>query len=181
MSVFSAAGFLGAAEADAYTAALLHLVGTQNPLQILRETPAALRSGLERITPSQLDTPEAVGKWSTRFVIGHLADSELVGAVRIRMVLAHDRPSLAPYDQDRWASRLHYDKTDVHEAVERFTVLRKANLALWGDATPAELARVGIHAERGEESLDKMRRIYAGHDLVHLHQLARIRICVTGQ
>lgn len=181
MSVLSASGFLTPAQADAYTAAILRLLGTQNPVQVLRETPTALRIALERIPADQLDRPEASGKWSTNIVLAHLADSELVGAVRTRMILAHDRPPLVPYDQDRWAEGLHYEKTEAHEALERFTVLRRANLALWERASPAELARVGVHAERGEESLEHMRRLYAGHDLAHLHQLARIRIVVTGQ
>lgn len=180
MSVLSASGFLSPGQADAYTAALLHLLGNQNPLQVLRETPEALERGLERLTPSQLDAHEAPGKWSTRMVLAHLADSELVGAFRIRMVMAHDRPPLLPYDQDLWASRLHYEKADIHESLGRFTTLRRANLRLWGAASPTELARVGVHAERGEESLDQMLRLYAGHDLAHLHQLARIRIVITG-
>jgi hypothetical protein len=44
-----------------------------------------------------------------------------------------------------------------------------------GNASPADLARVGIHAERGEETLADMIRLCAGHDLLHLAQLARIR------
>jgi hypothetical protein len=39
---------------------------------------------------------------------------------------------------------------------------------------------VGVHAERGEESVAHMIRLYAGHDLLHLRQLARIRGVVAG-
>jgi hypothetical protein len=97
------------------------------------------------------------------------------------MVLAHDRPALPPYDQDLWSSGLRYERSDVTETLERFTVLRRANVWLLEQCPPAALARVGLHAERGEESLDRMRRLYAGHDLAHLRQLTRIRIAVTGQ
>jgi hypothetical protein len=38
---------------------------------------------------------------------------------------------------------------------------------------------VGAHVERGEESLDRLRRLYAGHDLLHLNQIARIRQAVA--
>jgi hypothetical protein len=34
---------------------------------------------------------------------------------------------------------------------------------------------VGVHGERGEETLEHMRRLHAGHDLLHLQQLERIR------
>jgi hypothetical protein len=40
---------------------------------------------------------------------------------------------------------------------------------------------VGLHNERGEESLGHMRKLYAGHDLLHLRQLERIRERVQPQ
>jgi DinB superfamily len=181
MTVLSASGSITSSQADAYVEALLHLLGTQNPVQVLADTPAALRRALEQIPPVQLGTREAPGKWSTRMVLAHLADSELVGAFRLRMILTHDRPAIAAYDQDLWAARLKYEHSDAAASLERFTVLRHANLSLWANLSSAELARVGLHAERGEESLEQMRRLYAGHDLAHLHQLSRIRIVVTGQ
>jgi hypothetical protein len=36
-------------------------------------------------------------------------------------------------------------------------------------------ARVGIHSERGEESLGTMVALYAGHDRIHLEQIETIR------
>jgi hypothetical protein len=102
-----------------------------------------------------------------------------VGAFRLRLILAQDRPPLTPYDQDRWAGRLHYERATPEESLERFTVLRRANLLLWSPASDQELSRVGIHGERGEESVDRMRRLFAGHDLAHRRQLARIRAAVA--
>jgi hypothetical protein len=37
------------------------------------------------------------------------------------------------------------------------------------------LQRVGIHAERGEQTLAHMLKLQAGHDLLHLAQIERIR------
>jgi hypothetical protein len=108
-------------------------------------------------------------------VVQYLADSELVGGFRLRMVLAQERPPLTGYDQDLWASRLRYRDVEVRDAVDQFTVLRRANVHIWQQLSPTDLVRVGIHGERGEESLDLMRRLYAGHDLLHLQQLERIR------
>jgi len=41
--------------------------------------------------------------------------------------------------------------------------------------SPADLQRAGVHEERGEESVAHLMRLYAGHDRMHLQQLARIR------
>ena len=178
MSIFSATGFLTPADADAYTNHLFELLGDRDPLHVLAATPAALRQALDRITPARLDAREMPGKWSTRMVLAHLADSELVGAFRLRMIIAHDRPAIASYDQDQWANSLGYENADPTESIERFTALRKSNLKLW-DGPPERLARAGVHAERGEESVDRMRRLYAGHDLGHLRQLERIWMTVS--
>jgi hypothetical protein len=91
------------------------------------------------------------------------------------MVLAHERPELHGYDQDLWASRLHYREAEPQEALELFTILRHANLRLLDGADDIEMTRVAVHNERGEESVSQMIRLYAGHDLVHRRQIDRIR------
>ena len=179
MSVLSANGFLTPTQADDYIAALLGLLGDRDPIEVMGETPAALAALVARLSPAELLQPEAPGKWSIGQVVRHLADSELVGAFRLRLILAQDRPTLTPYDQDQWATRLGYAAADVRESLEQFTVLRRSNLRLWAPLTAADLGRVGLHGERGEESLDRMRRQYAGHDLAHLQQIERIRRRVT--
>jgi hypothetical protein len=37
-----------------------------------------------------------------------------------------------------------------------------------------EKARIGLHTERGEESMDLMLRMMAAHDLVHRRQIDRV-------
>jgi hypothetical protein len=37
-----------------------------------------------------------------------------------------------------------------------------------------------VHSERGEESLEHLRKLFAGHDLLHLNQIARIRQAIRG-
>ena len=179
MSVFTNPATGAAEHASAYVAAVLDLVGDREPASILRETPAALHRAIDGLSPAQLRQPERAGKWSVRHVLQHLADSEVVWAWRMRLILAQDRPQLTGYDQDLWAERLHYDEADPSDALELFTVLRRANLRLVERATPADLKRVGVHVERGEESLEHLRRLYAGHDLLHVRQIERVRRAVS--
>lgn len=158
-----------------YVAGLFEALGDRDPTAVLRETPAALERATTGLTDAQLRTPEAAGKWSVIEVAQHLADSELVGGFRFRMIVAHDAPELPGYDQDAWVSRLGYRKAKLEDAVGDFARLRAANLRLWASLAPSDLERVMVHSERGRESLGLMERIYAGHDLVHLRQIARIR------
>jgi hypothetical protein len=164
-----------AAQADVYVAALLEILGSRDPMEVLAEMPAALRKAVSGLTPEQEAMPERAGKWSVRQVVQHLADSDLVGGFRFRMVLAHEAPELPGYDQDLWAERLAYQDTDLATSLQDFSILRELNLRLLRRATPEDLQRVMRHAERGDEPLGHMIKLYAGHDLVHLRQIARIR------
>jgi uncharacterized damage-inducible protein DinB len=174
MSVFTNPASGSAGQAASYIAAVLELLGSKDPTEVLCGTPPALRKTLNGNTRSQITTPEAPGKWSVRQVVQHLADSELVWSYRLRMVLSQERPRLTGYDQDLWTERLHYYDADCTQALAEFTLLRESNLRLLGRATPRDLERVGIHDERGEESVSHMMRLYAGHDILHLRQIGRI-------
>jgi hypothetical protein len=175
MSVFTNPAGAAIEHARAYVSAILELLGDQDPLAVLRETP----NQLERIATTTLRhvlaRPEAPGKWSMGQVLAHLADSDLVWGWRLRLILAQDRPPLTGYDQDKWADRLGYADIDPRDSVAQFSILRKGNLRLVGIATPEDMQRVGVHVERGEESLAHQLKLYAGHDILHLNQLERIR------
>jgi hypothetical protein len=179
MSIFTNPASRSAEDSRAYTEAILGLLGAQDPIPVLGETAAALRRAIAGLSPMQLRQLEAPGKWACNQVVQHLADSDLVWGYRMRMVIAQDRPVLTGYDQDRWAERLGYAFTDVERAIEDFAVLRRSNLDLLHRLQPADLDRVGVHAERGEESIAHMMRLYAGHDILHLRQLDRIRAAVS--
>ena len=181
MSVFTNSASRSIEQARGYTAAVLELLGTRDPTDVLERTPDAVRGAIAGVSDARLSEPESPGKWSLRHVVQHLADSDLVWGYRVRLVLAQERPPLTGYDQDLWSDRLHYDRLPIDEALDRFTVLRRSNLRLLANATPDDLQRVGVHAERGEESVGHIIRMYAGHDLLHLRQLARIREAVESR
>ena len=94
MSVFTNPATGAAEHAAAYTRAILELLGDRDPHKVLRTTMAARPAEIEGLSSSQLRQPEAPGKWSTRQVVLHLADSEVVFAWRVRLVLAHDQPPI---------------------------------------------------------------------------------------
>jgi hypothetical protein len=180
MSEFANPAVGAPGQARAYTDAILGVLGQRDPFEVLRQTPGELRRALSGVAPRALSAPEAPGKWSMLQVVQHLADTELVGGFRWRMILAEDRPKLQGYDQDLWADRLRYAESDLATALGQFEALRRANLAILERTSPRERERVGLHSERGEESVAHMIRMYAGHDLVHLRQIARVRRAVTG-
>jgi hypothetical protein len=158
-----------------YPKAVLGLLGDRDPIEVLRDTPGAAARVVATLTPQKLRTPERDGKWSIAQVLRHLADSDVVWGWRMRLILAQDRPVITGFDQDLWAERLDYANADPNESLETFAVLRRDNLRLIEQATPEDLKRVGVHSERGEESAGHLVRLFAGHDLLHLNQIERIK------
>jgi len=181
MSVFTNPASASKEHAEAYIRAVLDLLGERDPLAVLRDTAAALRERTRGLSEAELSEREAPGKWSVRHVLRHMADSELVWAWRLRQILAADRPTLGGYDQDAWADRLGYADADPSESLDEFEAVRRSNLRLLEAAAPEDLDRVGVHVERGDESLRHQTRLYAGHDLLHLRQLDRIGATVGAR
>jgi uncharacterized damage-inducible protein DinB len=180
VSVFTNPAGGAADQARQYSSAILDLLGARDPLDVLNATSDALRAATAGLTATQLAQQERAGKWSIRHVLRHLADSEIVWAWRLRLVLAQDRPTITGYDQDAWAARLGYDDADAAESIAEFDLLRRGNLRLLQRAEPDDLQRAGVHVERGEESVERMMRLYAGHDLLHIRQIERIRATLAG-
>ena len=113
-------------------------------------------------------------KWSIAEIVAHLADAELVVGYRIRMTLGAPGTPIQAFDQDDWVVALHYEKRDVRDSLAQFRALREANLRLLKTLTPAQWKQYGIHSERGEESIELIVQMMAGHDLNHFGQIERI-------
>ena len=165
---------------DAYARRLLDRLGDRDWLEVLAAMPPLLRSAFDGLDDAVIRRPERPGKWSMIEVAHHLADSDMVAGFRVRMIVAHDRPPIVAYDQDLWAQRLRYRDAALADVLAQFAVLRDANVRLARSLTADELRRFGIHSERGAESAGYLLRLVAGHDLVHLDQLARIRAAVSS-
>lgn len=162
----------------AYQQTLLAALGDDDPAAAQAATPANVRTLLDDAAADLRTRPEPL-EWSVVELIGHMVDAELSSSARYRWILAEDEPDLMPYDQDRWANRLHSVDEPVDALLPVFDALRAANLRLWNEASAADRARIGQHLERGPESYELTFRLLAGHDRVHIAQaragLARIR------
>jgi hypothetical protein len=160
--------------AEAYIERMLSYIGTEDPWPVLAATAVRLRQLVDGRSLEALDWTDRPERWSTRQILAHLADAELVTAWRMRSILAVDGVPLQPFDQDTWADAFRYGESDAAESIALFDVNRRATLALLGRVDPARHRHAGMHAERGRESIDHLLRLYAGHDLNHVGQIERL-------
>ncbi len=156
---------------DRYREAL----GKDDPFLALFEAPQKLRKLLKGLTEKQLSRRPAPGKWSIKEIVAHLADGEVILGSRYRFIAAHDKPAIAGYDQDLFVEKLGVGNTTTDELLDDFEMARMLNTDLLARLPDEALDRVGIHSERGEESIWTIMTLYAGHDRVHLAQIETIR------
>ncbi len=123
----------------------------------------------------ELDFKPAENRWSVRQIACHLADSEIVGAMRIRLILAEENPTMGPYDQEAWAKNLDYGKRKLSQALETFRRLRVENYELLKDLPESAFARIGNHMERGVTSLRQQVQNATEHLESHVRQIQSVR------
>jgi DinB superfamily len=140
----------------------------------------AVAESLLRITPEELDAHPGEGRWSPREVVHHLADGEMSAALRLRLILAEDRPTIQGYDQNEFARRLHYDRP--HESsLELFRYAREATAELLELMSPADWLREATHSQAGAFGAERWLQIYAGHAHKHARQIRAARDAATDR
>lgn len=147
-------------------------LGPRDPLEVLAATAEELAGLLATHNDAAFLRAPFPGKWTPNQILGHLIDVEWIFGYRLRTTLADEAPQFTGVDQDAWVSAQAWNDCRPTQLAEQFRDLRSINLHFWRRLTPSDLARTGEHLGAGVHlSLGQLRRIHAGHDLVHLDQL----------
>jgi hypothetical protein len=144
-------------------------------LERFRRGPELLAAVLTGVYGEEEDFVAEPGKWSIRQIVAHLADAEMVGAHRMRQVIAEENPTLMAYDQDAWTRNLDYARRKPKQSLETFRRIRAENYELLKDLPSDAFARSGNHTENGPMTLRQLLEGYAGHAEAHARQLQGIR------
>ena len=150
-----------------------HVEGMQ-PLAVQAATAKKLKRLIQGVPTSKLRQRPAADKWSVNEIVAHLDDAEIVIGFRMRLILGAPGTPIEAFEQDSWVTSGHYEMRDAHRSIEQFRVLREANLALLKSLTLEQWKHYGMHSERGQETIEHLVRMTAGHDLNHLQQIERI-------
>lgn len=124
---------------------------------------------------AEVDYVAEPGKWSVRQIVCHLADSEMIAAMRLRQILAEDEPALIGFNQDLWAERLDYAKKKPSHAIETFRRIRGENYELLKDLGDEAFGRGGMHPKRGRVTLLDMLTLFTNHAEKHALQIRNVR------
>jgi hypothetical protein len=159
---------------EQYKQRILGYLGGLKPLQVQAATATTIERLIKKVSRATLAKRPAPGKWSVVEILAHLADTEIVGGYRMRAILGAPGTPIAAFDQDKWAEAENYAKRDPQMSLGVFRTLRQANLSLLKSLKPAQWQHFGVHSERGQESIERIVQMFAGHDINHLRQIAAI-------
>ncbi len=144
-------------------------------IQIIAETPARLREAVSGLSSEQLDTPYRPGGWTVRQVVHHVPDSHLNSYVRFKLALTEDRPTIKPYEEDRWAELGDTFNTPIEVSLALLDNLHVRWVYLLRSLSAENWGRTFLHPQGGEMSLVHVVGLYAWHGAHHVAHITALR------
>ena len=138
-----------------------------------KEGPALLRAALEKAPREAHKWRPAENAWSIHEIVCHCADAETNAAMRIRYLVAEEKPVIIGYDQDRWAKSFVYHAANLYTALGVVEAVRAHTTDLLRRLPAAAWLTSGTHTESGGYSADDWLKSYAEHLEKHSRQIER--------
>ncbi|HJQ21064.1 MAG TPA: DinB family protein [Gemmatimonadaceae bacterium] len=124
------------------------------------------------LSDDALERSYAPGKWSVRYLLHHLADSETVLYYRIRRVLSEPNQVIWVYDQDAWARALDYATVPLEISRRVYDATREA-VIYTARHYPGSEKIPFVHSQTGLRTLaDEFEKVVT-HNRHHLDQIAQ--------
>jgi hypothetical protein len=112
----------------------------------------------------------ALGKWTVREVVGHMADAERVYAYRALAIARGDGAALPKYDPDGYVAAADFDQRTIPSLVAELLTVREGTIRLFENLPPEAWSRTGMLGG-SPLSVRALAFIAAGHLEQHLRVL----------
>ena len=143
----------------------MKLMGFVVPNAIVANLEATDRNGVIRELVKSLTSAGAIAE----------ADSETIAGLRLRRLLAEDKPAIQGYDQDEYARRLRYQDRPMEPSLQAFEAARATTAQLMDLMTDADWQRAGTHSEMGSYPAERFLQVYSAHAHDHAAQIRKNR------
>ena len=118
------------------------------------------------LSPDQCREHPIPGTWSVAELVAHVLDSDLVFADRMKRIIAEESPALTAFDEHAWIDKLLSNDMPVEEAAILFAANRKWMSRILKSQDESAFARIGMHSEKGRQTLAEV-LVYATNHLDH--------------
>jgi len=159
---------------EQYMARITGYVAGKDHMTVLQSTANTLAGLVKNAQADKLIQRPVPDKWSIAEILAHLAESEIVLAYRLRLVLSASGTVIQAFDQNVWHDNANYLNNDTAGALKLFEVLRSSNVTLLKSLSKDQWNKYGMHQERGKETVTRIVEMFAGHDVNHMMQIEGI-------
>ena len=132
---------------------------------------AVLEAAFESAPTEALHFHPAPEEWSNQQVVCHCADTEMLGAIRARMVAAENEAVVVSIDQDIWAAAFSYEQLSAESALALVRATRTHTAAMLRLLPEEMWSHAGRHTEYGPFPIIEWLAYYSEHLHVHAAQI----------
>jgi len=125
------------------------------------------------LADADLEKNYGPGKWSIRYLLHHLADSETVFLYRIRRVISEPKQVIWVYDQDAWAQKLDYSRVPLELAKTLYLSSREGVKYYARLHYERSNDITFVHSETGLRTLKNEFDKVASHNQQHLNDIEK--------
>ena len=144
-------------------------------IEQLRHFPEKLAAALEGATPQQLAARLREGGWTLRQIAHHIADANINGYVRTKLILTEEDPLLRTFEQDPWAELADAQDGPLEPTLALLPGLHARWAAALADLPAEAWQRTARHPERGPMTLESIVVFFVTHGQHHIDQILEIR------
>jgi hypothetical protein len=124
------------------------------------------------LSAAELDRNDPEGGWTPREVVHHMADSEMIAAIRLRSLIAGEQLEIKGHSEEEYARRLHYAGRPIAGPLALLKATRAASLELLETLTEAEWQISQTNEQTGRTMTPEFwLQVYANHPHNHLAQI----------
>ena len=144
-------------------------------IEEIASAPTKVRAAVHGLNDSQLDTPYREGGWTVRQVVHHVPDSHLNAFVRLKLALTEEKPTIKPYNEAAWAELADSKSTPIEASQTLLDSVHIRFVELWRSLKPEHFARILVHPEQGERTVDWLLFLYEWHGKHHTAHITELR------
>jgi uncharacterized damage-inducible protein DinB len=145
----------------------------QQRIDFIRQSRSRLTALVDSLNDEQLNGELLPGEWSVRQIVHHLADADMNGFIRLKLVLSEDYPPLKPYAQALWTAQPDEQQIPAAASLHILQGLHERWFSLFESLTDKQWQRTGYHPENGDMTVDDLLVMYVGHWTLHYDQIEK--------
>lgn len=140
-------------------------------LRYLIDEAGALGPALAQLPEDVLETAPP-DQFSVKQALGLLADGDRkVFRPRLHRIIAEDRPTLEPLDEERIVEQGEWNQADIPDILEAVREERKELITFLENLPAGEWDREGLLPDRESQNIYELAYFIGQHDVHHLRQL----------